>query len=50
MPTDFCACLANCVGVFYETDSVTDKKGAGRLIVRTEIVTLNKLRRTFSNT
>jgi hypothetical protein len=50
MPKDFCACLANCVGVFYETGSVTHKKSAGRPIVLTEeIVTLNKLRRTFSN-
>jgi hypothetical protein len=39
-----------CIGVFYEIGSVTHKKGAGRPIVRTkEIVTLNKLRRTFSN-
>jgi hypothetical protein len=50
MPKDFCACLINCVGVFYETGSVTHKKGAGRPIVRTEeIVTLNTLRQTFSN-
>jgi hypothetical protein len=36
--------------VFRETGSVTHKKGAGRPIVRTEeIVTQNKLRRTFSN-
>jgi hypothetical protein len=35
--------------VFYETGSVTHKKGAGRPIVRTEeIITLSKLRRTFS--
>jgi hypothetical protein len=45
-----CRCLTNCVGVFCETDSVTHRKGAGRPIVRTEeIVTRNKLRRTFSN-
>jgi hypothetical protein len=36
--------------VFCETGSVTHKKGAGRSLVRTEeIVTQNKLRRTFSN-
>jgi hypothetical protein len=47
-----CAALTNCVGVFYvyKTGSVTHTKGAGRPIVRTEeIVTLNELRRTFSN-
>jgi hypothetical protein len=49
MPKDFCGCLTTCVGVFYETGSVIHKKG-GRPIVRTEeIVTLNKLRRTFAN-
>jgi hypothetical protein len=47
MPKDF---LINRVGLFRETDSVTHKKGAGRPIVRIEeIVTRNKLRRTFSN-
>jgi hypothetical protein len=36
--------------VFCETGSVTHKKDAGRPLVRTEeIVTGNKLRRTFSN-
>jgi hypothetical protein len=50
MPKEFYACLKNCVGVFCGTGSVTHKKGAGRSIVRTEeIVTLNKLRGTFSN-
>jgi hypothetical protein len=48
MPKDFYACLANCIGAFFETGFVAHKKGAGRPIVRTEkIVTLNKLRRTF---
>jgi hypothetical protein len=41
----FYACLTNCVVVFRETGSVTHKKGAGT----EEIVTRNKLRRTFSN-
>jgi hypothetical protein len=50
MPKEFYAYLTNCVGVFRETGSVTYKKGARRPIVRTEeIVTRNKLRRTFSN-
>jgi hypothetical protein len=51
MPKDLYGCLTNCFGVFSETGSVTYKnKGAGRPIVRTEeIVTLHKLRLTFSN-
>jgi hypothetical protein len=49
MPKDFYVCLTNCVGVFLEIGSVTHKKNAARPIVRTEeIVTRNKLRRTFS--
>jgi hypothetical protein len=48
MPKDFYACLTNCVGLFREI--VTHKKGVGKPIVRTEeIVTRNKMRRTFSN-
>jgi hypothetical protein len=52
MPEDFYACLTNCVGVFCKTGSVTHKKDAGsRPIVRSEeIVTLKKLKRTFSMT
>jgi hypothetical protein len=49
MPKDF---YTNCVGVFCKTGSVTHKKDAGsRPIVRSEeIVTLKKLKRTFSMT
>jgi hypothetical protein len=44
MSKDFYACLANCVGVFRGIGSVTDKKGAGKPVIRTEeIVTRNKL-------
>jgi hypothetical protein len=45
MPYKLCWCFAK-LGLC----SVTHKKGAGRPIVRTEeIVTINKLKRTFSN-
>jgi hypothetical protein len=41
---------SNFVGVFCETGSVTHKKDAARLIVRTEeIITLNKLSYVFQS-
>jgi hypothetical protein len=49
MAKDFYACLTNYVDVFCETATGSHKQGAGRQIVRTEIVTLKKMRRTISN-